>query len=326
MRGLIFPAIILTQLSISCSENVNCIEPAAHYSYTFVPEATDSTACLNTSPATESDHLKCQYGGKVVVIGQSRKSKELMTQDEANKHAIEIGHPLTTGSGHDEHARRMSVTEQAAVLEAIPAHMKPNWQFYKPDNVNFGPNGCGIWATTVCNRILGLKSGPLTQTEWDETYADLGSFYGITFFKYISSYYQKKGFCSETAELPGYSEDYARIKDSLSKGCDVKLFFARKSSYWFLPNSNPHIETVVDVVIPDDNITRPYMHTNSWGAYAKVAGGSCTEFEHEKNHDFGKTHKEDKENFAWPSHDARVWVQTTCDCVNMPNIDELLSM
>lgn len=324
MRGLLLCVIILGQLSASCSENAKCIEPAANFSYTFIPLAKDTTACQNTTNAADSENLKCQQGGNVIITNKGDNSTSVQTPDQAEEHALQAGYPAATGGIHDEYVKILSATEQAKIFQAIPAHIKPTWQFYNPA-IKFGPNGCGIWATTVCDRILGLEKGPLTQTEWDKTYADLGSFHGITFFRYVSSYYQRKGFCSETTPLPGYPADYVRMKNSLDKGCDVKLFFARKSSSWFLPSSNPHIETVVDVVIPADQSMAPYLHTNSWGTYAKVAGGFCTEFEHERNHAFGKTNIDDKENFAWPARDARVWVQTTCNCENMPNFEELLA-
>ncbi len=330
---LLLAVIILAQLSASCSGNVNCVEPEVNTSYTFIPESGDPEACKSSTPILVAEALKCKHGGKVVLDpnldpSDSQPSK-VVTAAEAEKHAKDSGHLITGGGDHDEGPKNLSAKEQADILETIPAHIKPTWLEYKPKNkynpngIDFGPNGCGIWATTVCDRILGLEKGPLTQAEWDRTYADLGSFHGITFFQYISSYYQRKGFCSETKPMEGYKADYVRMKDSLAKGCDVKLFFARKASAWFLPSSNPHIETVFDVIVPDNS--SPYLHTNSWGAYAKVAGGWCTEFEHERNHIFGKTHIEDKENFAWPANDARVWVQTTCQCEDMPNLKELLA-
>ncbi len=332
MRALVLSVIILSQLSVSCSENLNCVEPAANFSYTFIPEAKDPTACQNSTPAQAIEKSKCKNGGKVVISNKNNDTVQIKTPAEADQHMKDSGNYAYSGGVHDDNVKNLSATEQADTLQAIPAQLKPTWQVFNPASksnptgINFGPNGCGIWATTVCDRILGLEKGPLTQTEWDKTYADLGSRYGVTPFYLIANYYQRKGFCSETTPLSGHTPGYVRMKDSLSKGCDVKLFFARKSSVWWLPSSNPHIETVVDVVIPDKKTEQPYLHTNSWGTYAKVAGGFCTEFEHERNHAFGHTDKEDKENFAWPANDARVWVQTTCDCAKMPNVEELLAL
>lgn len=74
------------------------------------------------------------------------------------------------------------------------------------------------------------------------------------------------------------------MKEEIDKGCDLKLFFARKNNLWFSPWAYPHIETIVDVQIPAN--APPVSITNSRRYAAAVSGGSCTKFSHERNTNF----------------------------------------
>jgi len=310
---LAFGSFILIQMA--CNEPV-CLPQEQNLAYLYIPNKNGSLDC-NQTPCWDMDTIQEQHGGKVAVVRahNSNKPKFLILSPAAvPDHAINAEYIVTSDENHDDEvARNSSLEEQESSLTRTPTELKNKWMNYD-QNITYGDNGCGIWATAVCNRILGLTSGPLTQEEWNKTASDLGFLpaqFGITPFYYIASYYQNKGFCSETKPLEGLREEYVEMKEKLKSGCDLKLFFARKSKFWFTPAANPHIETIVDVVVPTNEEGQAYLFTNSWGTYAKISGGSCTEFSHERNKAFAQGASD---GFAWPPNDARVWVQTTCNC------------
>lgn len=293
-------------LVINCSDVPKCIDDKELVAYLSVPEIQPGENISNNASL-----LKKMYGGKVIAISliETDPAKKYIRLEnaQADEHMLATtGFKLDSGGPHD------------ALALTAAQKMPPPWVYLSPDTKP-GINGCGIFATAVCNRKLGLETSQfISQTEWDKTYQELGSFNGITPFSYIANYYQRKGFCTETRALRGYCSEYDTISYLQRKGCDIKLFFARKSSAWFSPYSNPHIETVTEIPSICSAVT------NSWGYPARVTGGYCTEFSHERSTTFTPD-----EDFAWAPHDARVWVQITCDCDTLEKqlsyINELVS-
>ena len=300
---------------LNCSDVPKCIDDKELVAYLSVPEIIPGE---NISGNTSL--LKKMHGGKVIAVSlietDPAKKYTSLENAQADAHMLATtGFKLESGGAHDALAL---ATAQRSPPPVIPPDMKFTW-VYLSKKTEPGPNGCGIYATAVCNRKLGLETAQfISQTEWDKTYQELGSFNGITPFSYIANYYQRKGFCTETRALKGYCSEYDAISYLQAKGCDVKLFFARKSSAWFSPYSIPHIETITAVPSICSAVT------NSWGYPARVTGGYCTEFNHERNSAFSPD-----EDFAWAPNDARVWVQTTCNCDTLEKqlsyINELVS-
>ncbi|MDA0713187.1 MAG: hypothetical protein O2897_04285 [bacterium] len=311
---LAFIVAFLSILNLSCGNNTNCVRKNSENSFYYIPN-NPNLDCTNTPLTKPHEQIQCLHGGNVIVTtsdGSTKISPEKVVELAANLDFIP-----SSGGSHDDQARQNNLYEGEQSLASIPGK-ESDWLKYDK-KINYGPNGCGIWATAVCDRVLGLENGPLTQKEWDNTYKNLGSVNGVTPFYLIANYYQNLGFCSETKAIKGFPEEYQEMKDKIDRGCDLKLFFARKNNFWFSPWAYPHIETIIEVQIP--KFGPPVAITNSWGYPATVSGGTCTEFSHERNRAFAG----DGENFAWPPNDARVWLQSTCSCENDPNVEKTLA-
>ncbi len=286
------------------------------------PEITDPAAYCGTlknlyheAPALFKEIgrlIQCQKPNQVLVISNDQNGfKQLLslTEDAVQQEQIDDDVLNISGGPHDERAEKVLAATPPTKLP-IP----PDWAIQKPKSLNTGPNGCGIWATMVCNRVLGYNKGPATQQEWDTTYRDLGSALGITPLVLINNYYQQKhGLCSYYRVVPGCCTDYAEIRGRIGQHCGVQLYMARKISAWFslgypFVSPEPHEETVV-YAQGDDQTGQCFATTNSWGRLAKISGGTFSSFSHELNRNFGQNG-----DLNWQPDGTDLWVNYVCDC------------
>jgi hypothetical protein len=191
--------------------------------------------------------------------------------------------------------------------------------------------GCGVWATLMCNRILGVDgegdgklSEPADKDEWNKTACgddrngdhdtqDPGETAGVdedgdgaTTMSDEARYYRQRGYGVSLSDFGGSASDYADLKEAKDRGCDVKLVFA---GYHTFPDGHRehfsgHVETVTDVDTQTNTAT-----TNSWGQSAQVSGGSNGGFSHSEADGMG--HDNFRQN-TWPRDSTQVYVQKIC--------------
>jgi hypothetical protein len=142
---------------------------------------------------------------------------------------------------HVEQNPFLAAGRALAVPEALmkgadnPVTAKQNGEYWS--GTEYG--GCAIWATLVCDTILGIRSGPVSKDEWEDLYKELQTDPdGYTYNSDVARhYFNKKGYCTE--ERPARREpavDESRVNEWLAEGCDVKVRFSNKE--------RGHIETV----------------------------------------------------------------------------------
>ncbi len=175
-----------------------------------------------------------------------------------------------------------------------------------PDNVDAG--GCGVWATAMCDRILGLRNGAVTQGEINSIAQELETQDRATEVDNISRYYTSRGYCVTKERFGGSAADYQKVADKLGQGCDIKLFFGKWSGQGDEKiYENGHGETVVGADANDNTIT-----TNSWGSQATIRGGSDGGFDHSGDVEGGLRLEGEPE--LWPETHTYVSVQYVCTC------------
>ncbi len=200
-----------------------------------------------------------------------------------------------------------SVTEMTAAGGAVGADGMP--EGFGNGWAGAGKGGCGTWATAMCNRILGKKSGKVTKAEWNEIAAGISQGAdGGSSSTNRAAYYAGLGCKSGRGTFDGSQESYAVLKEALKRGYDVKLSYYKKVTK---PNGdveyeNGHVETVTGVTTVGG---KSVALVNSWGDTAQVSGGTDNNFSHSQ--------QGANLNFAsgtWPSGTTHVDVTIVGDC------------
>ena len=165
--------------------------------------------------------------------------------------------------------------------------------------------GCGVWATAMCNRILGSTppTRQVDETEWNGLADALSlSASGGTTSAAEMAYYRARGWCVEDKKFHGTAGDYAELSTRFQDDhCDVKFdYFRRVGDHY----ANGHVETVTGV-------SGTSATTNSWGHEAMITGGSDGHFRHSGD---GVWMTEDDGSRLWPDDETDVWVTYVCEC------------
>lgn len=246
------------------------------------------------------------YGGSTLVIDDSDPEDPalLCWHDDAGveEKLVEYDQPneITCASpGADTGSDPEATASGPAGTSTVP-HMDKTWSGSQN-------GGCGTWATAVCNRILGdtPAGSPVSNDEWNKIAIGIKQDpnTGGSYATDVAAYYREKGYCVETKDFGGSSDDYDAMSDKLNKdNCDVKLSFHRRLANGTYTNG--HVETVTGV-------THTGAVTNSWGNDGYVQGGSDGGFSHSLD---GKNFKDKNGNRLWPPNATQVTVQYVCKC------------
>lgn len=178
--------------------------------------------------------------------------------------------------------------------------------------------GCGVWATAMCNRILGVSSAtrPPDEAEWDAIAAAIqmkedGGSNRID----RANYYRDRGYCVSMERFDGDADDYETLVEKVQSGsCDVKLAWGRRTLDGEYVNGHTEVVT---------GATSSAILTNSWGHVGILEGGSAGGFKHNGE---GRWFPADETDggVLWPPGSTEVTVSYVCPCTFFEELGSMI--